>query len=194
MKTTLFTIPRFLSPTECRAIIAESERAGFEPAPVTTNRGFKMMPDIRNNTRLIRDDVPLAAHLWSRLECHLASDANDASQDDERAGSERTGEMWAPIGLNERFRLYRYERGQAFRWHRDGAFVRVNGERSHLTFMVYLNGGFDGGATEFEDTSVVPEEGLAVVFSHLLRHQGAEVTSGMKYVLRSDVMFRNAAA
>ena len=32
-----------------------------------------------------------------------------------------------------------------FDWHYDGCFERENGERSFLTFMVYLNEGFAGG-------------------------------------------------
>ena len=55
--------------------------------------------------------------------------------------------------------------------------------------MVYLNEGFGGGATEFDDRSVEPQTGQALVFEHRLRHQGAEVTRGTKYVLRSDIMF-----
>lgn len=36
---------------------------------------------------------------------------------------------------------------------------------------------------------VVPKEGMALLFLHQLRHTGAEVHSGVKYVLRSDVMY-----
>jgi hypothetical protein len=36
---------------------------------------------------------------------------------------------------------------------------------------------------------VVPRTGHALIFEHGLRHQGAEVSRGIKYVLRSDVMF-----
>ena len=93
------------------------------------------------------------------------------------------------MGLNERFRYYRYAPGQAFRWHCDGSFVRCETQRSLLTFMVYLNEAFGGGATEFEDRSIVPQTGGAIVFDHHLCHQGAEVTHGTKYVLRSDIMF-----
>jgi hypothetical protein len=56
-----------------------------------------------------------------------------------------------------------------------------------------LNEGFDGGETEFEAQSIVPKTGHALLFEHRLRHQGAEVTAGTKYVLRSDVMFRRAS-
>lgn len=177
MRTTLFTVPEFLSPSACESLIAATELAGFSPAPVTTARGFVMMPELRSNTRVILDDPALAAELWQRLEHHPELPSIPG---------------WRVAGLNERFRFYRYDPGQAFRWHRDGAFVRHMKEESFLTFMVYLNDGFSGGATEFEHTHVVPRRGSALVFAHPLRHQGAEVTSGTKYVLRSDVMYRAA--
>jgi predicted 2-oxoglutarate/Fe(II)-dependent dioxygenase YbiX len=125
------------------------------------------------------DDLPLAERLWARL-LHR-SELHDV-------------DVWQPAGLNERFRFYKYGVGQAFRWHRDGAFIRNPCEQSLLTFMIYLNEGFVGGATEFDHVSVVPRMGDALVFRHGLRHQGAEVTRGTKYVLRSDVMFRRSSA
>jgi predicted 2-oxoglutarate/Fe(II)-dependent dioxygenase YbiX len=177
MRSVLTTIPGFMSPAECEATIADVERRGFTEAPITTSGGFVMAPEIRNNMRVIVDKHDLAARLWDRLKPHV---------------EERVDEEWQALGLNERFRFYRYDPGQAFRWHRDGAFIRNDDERSFLTFMVYLNAGFEGGATEFPDTAVEPDAGLAVVFAHYLRHQGAEVVRGRKYVLRSDVMYRRA--
>ena len=55
--------------------------------------------------------------------------------------------------------------------------------------MVYLNDTYEGGATRFESTKVVGSAGMALVFQHGLVHEGSKVTSGVKYVLRSDVMF-----
>lgn len=173
----LFTIREFLSPAECDAWIARAEAEGFEEAPVTTAMGPVHMPEVRNNTRVMLDDVRSAEALWSRLRPYVHAD-------DRRDG------MWCPVGLNERLRFYRYTPGQVFKWHRDGAFVRNARERSTLTFLVYLDDDCDGGATEFEDTVVKPERGTALVFAHHLRHQGALVTRGVKHVLRSDVMFR----
>lgn len=175
-----FTIPEFLSPAECDAWIACCEAEGFEEAPVTTAVGPVYMPEARNNTRVMLDDVPRAEGLWGRLKPYVyAADRRDG--------------LWRPVGLNERLRFYRYTPGQVFRWHRDGAFVRSANERSTLTFLVYLDDDCDGGATEFEDLVVSPRRGTALVFSHWLLHQGAVVTRGVKHVLRSDVMFRRDA-
>ena len=95
-------------------------------------------------------------------------------------------------GFNERFRYYRYEKQQQFTWHQDGAVRLDSGEESFLTFMIYLNDQFDGGHTEFGWESVRPVEGMALVFPHHLRHQGSVVTGGVKYVLRTDVLYRPA--
>jgi prolyl 4-hydroxylase len=74
-------------------------------------------------------------------------------------------------------------------WKRDAPFARENGELSLLTFMIYLNGGYKGGATRFESLAVRGQPGTALVFEHGLIHEGGEVTEGVKYVLRSDVMY-----
>ena len=35
-----------------------------------------------------------------------------------------------------------------------------------------------------------PEPGMALVFVHWLRHEGARLRSGIKYLMRSDIMFK----
>jgi prolyl 4-hydroxylase len=62
--------------------------------------------------------------------------------------------------------------------------------------MVYLNEACEGGETNFliENISVEPKTGMALIFDHQLFHEGAAVTSGRKYVLRSDIMFEPAYA
>ena len=91
--------------------------------------------------------------------------------------------------MNERLRFYRYGPGQRFAPHTDGCVRRANGEESLLTFMIYLNGDVQGGETHFENASITPRPGLALVFDHYLLHEGGLVLAGHKYVLRSDVMY-----
>jgi hypothetical protein len=171
-----FTLDDVLTADECAATIARIDALGPEAAPITTPAGFVMRPDIRNNTRVIFDDVQLARDLFDRVAERVPSRLCDMH----------------PVGANERFRCYRYEPGQKFSAHYDGAFVRDSHERSHLTFIVYLNDGFGGGATAFLDHDVVarPRPGRALLFQHQILHEGCEVTSGIKYVLRTDVMYR----
>ena len=170
------SVPGVLTPSECAAMIARIEELGPTDAPITTDRGFVMMPDVRNNQRVMFDDRALAAELYARLDSVLPERV---------CGHEKHG-------VNERFRCYRYAPGQQFAVHRDGAFRRDEHEISQLTLMVYLNEGFGGGATCFldEQRDVVPRTGHALLFQHALWHEGSVVTSGVKYVLRSDVMYR----
>lgn len=178
----VFTVRKFLSPQDCKDLIEKSESMGYEAATVNTSGGHHLMLDLRNNTRVILDDAAAAARLWEKA----------------RKFVPETIEGRHAVGINERLRFYRYEPGQQFDWHTDGYYRRDNGEQSCLTFMVYLNGGFSGGETSFDeapvpnkppDFQVVPEAGMALFFKHMLVHKGGPVAEGRKYVLRSDVMF-----
>ncbi|UOQ55710.1 2OG-Fe(II) oxygenase [Hymenobacter cellulosivorans] len=92
------------------------------------------------------------------------------------------------------FRFYRYQCGHQFRGHYDGSYVRSATEASRLTFMVYLNDNFQGGDTTFHDLRIQPRQGMVLLFLHSLSHAGREVTQGVKYVLRSDVMYCAASS
>lgn len=174
---TIFLIHDFLSPEECAAFINRSEELGYLDAPITTSGGFVMRKDVRDNERVIVDDVNLAAQWFERARPFLVD----------------TWMYWKLAGLNERFRYYRYDVGQRFAAHTDGYFERDNGERSQFTIMVYLNGDCTGGTTNFylgeRVLRVQPQAGAALVFVHKYLHEGAPVESGRKYVLRTDVMY-----
>ena len=185
----IFTVSNVLSPEECAEYISLTENIGYTPAGLTVGQDeYMMAPNVRNNDRVILDDEQRAADLWRRIAEYVPA----------------TIDNWTAIGLNERFRFYRYDPGQRFAPHGDGAYRRRNGDSSRLTFMIYLNDGFEGGDTRFylnhnylelfdpnvvPDVSVVPETGMALCFRHELRHEGARVIQGRKYVLRSDVMY-----
>lgn len=170
----IFTVSQFFSPEECEAQIQLAEAIGFEEAPVSTASGPRMLKDLRNNTRVMIDDLERASDLWLRIRDYVPSQIDD----------------WQACGVNERLRFYRYDIGQQFDWHTDGYYRRQNGQRSHLTFMIYLNEGFAGGETSIEEVTITPQQGLALCFIHHLRHKGQPVDRGRKYVLRTDVMYR----
>jgi prolyl 4-hydroxylase len=165
----VLTIPEVLSPAECREHIARSGQIGYGPAPFADSIDER----IRNNERVIVDDDSLAALLWPRLHDHVPA-VLDGCQ---------------VIGLNERFRYYRYKPGQKFALHRDGAFLRQNGEKSRLTCILYLNDDFSGGETAVKDRLVHPRQGMALIFRHEFLHEGRPVLEGIKFVLRTDVMY-----
>ncbi|MEM1261416.1 MAG: 2OG-Fe(II) oxygenase [Pseudomonadota bacterium] len=169
-----FALTEFLSAEECQALIERGEDLGFGVAPINTTSGHVVASQIRNNGRAMVDDRGLADTLWSRFQEHAP----------------RNVDGWTAIGLNERFRFYRYDQYQIFRWHSDGRFTRNEREESRYTLMFYLNDGFEGGFTDFRSFKVYPAQGMALCFHHPLLHEGATVSSGRKYVLRTDVMYR----
>lgn len=173
----IFTIAGVLTSEECQGYIEWSEGLGYETAPVSLAGGAVMRPDIRNNARVMVDSPERATEVWSRISASVR-----AMVVGRRA-----------VGLNERLRFYRYGPGQRFAPHTDGCHRRANGQESLLTLMIYLNGGARGGETRFENVSITPEPGLALVFDHYLLHEGAPVIEGQKYVLRSDVMYEPAS-
>lgn len=169
----VFLINDFISPQECEKFIQQSEGIGFSEAVISTDDGDQVLKDARNNDRIIHDNPDLAGLLFARALACLPADIDG----------------WHPCGFNERFRFYRYTNEQFFKWHQDGTFRRSEREESFLTFIIYLNDSYEGGATEFAWESIQPRAGSALVFPHRLRHQGGKVISGTKYVLRTDVMY-----
>lgn len=168
----IWTIPDFLSETECRQLIGFAEGFGFEEAPVGLSSGARMMKNVRDNFRAEVDDDALATRLWNSIEA-VFPPAIEGLQ---------------PLGLNPHFRFYLYENGQKFKRHIDGR-QSVGELESRVTFMVYLNDSFAGGATAFDTVSIAPRTGTALLFVHELKHEGCPVERGQKYVLRSDVLF-----
>lgn len=183
----IFTLENLLDANQCQTLVNQSEQDhAYTQAQITVGPNlFLTDTRVRNNDRVIFDDVALAQRLFGQLRSFLP---------------EQWHGVWRLKGLNERFRYYRYRKGQRFRMHFDGAFERHHCEKSFLTLMFYLNEGFEGGATTFfrseEDFGrarpihvVRPATGSALLFEHAQLHEGSEVLGGVKYVLRTDVMY-----
>ena len=185
----LLSIEHVFSPAECERLVAAAEEFGF---------GKTNYPkSYRGNLRLITVDVSLAAAMWSRLQALVPSTV------------ELDGDEWRATGLNECWRLAKYHPGDRFGVHCDACFQRTPSEISMFTVNVYMNAVADGGATRFyaerekrdgkasEPVMVVtPEPGLGVIFrqppgEHLL-HDGEALGSGLKYLFRTDIMYRRS--
>lgn len=173
----IVTVEDFLTRKECLDNIVLSEKIGYELATVNTAVGARVRTDIRNNNRAFHQSTELARVLWEKTQPFVPAQLGRS----------------AAIGLNELFRFYRYQRGHQFRGHFDESCLRNEQEASYFTFIVYLNDNFQGGDTTFRGLSIQPRQGMALIFLHNLYHAGSEVTQGVKYVLRSDVMYRTAA-
>ncbi|MBG9377696.1 2OG-Fe(II) oxygenase [Panacibacter sp. DH6] len=171
---TIFTIDDFWTRQECEDFISKSEAIGYEPATVDTEKGQKIVEAVRNNYRVIYTDIVLADNIWRKLKPFAPSQIGNSKA----------------VGLNELFRFYKYQAGQEFKKHRDQSFIRDEVEASYFTFMIYLNNDYEGGETTFNSLTIQPIQGSALIFLHDLEHEGSSVRRGIKYVLRTDIMFR----
>lgn len=171
----IFVIKNFLTNEECDHYIDLTKDQVFEEAKINMGGGRQMMSKgVRNNDRLMIFDNNLAKTLFQKAVEFLP----------------QTHEDYQVLDFNEMFRIYKYSSGQRFKMHRDGSYIRNENEKSFYTFLIYLNDDFEGGETEFENLfTVAPKKGSALVFYHPLRHEGKTLISGLKYVLRTDVMY-----
>ena len=180
-----FVIEDLFTIDDCLDYIERCETVGFADAPVTTANGPVMMQHIRNNERVIIDDVSWAEQLYERIKPWVPESWRQLEHDDTQ---------YTMSGLNERLRFYRYSPGQQFKMHRDGFFEREDrSERSFLTMLLYLNDAMMGGQTllyEEHVFEVAPRTGHVLCFEHTLLHEGLAVETGCKYVLRSDMMYK----
>lgn len=184
-----------LSAEEAASWIALSEASGgYVDATLNAGGGYEVLArDIRNSQRWLVDVTPdVISSLWDRIKHAVPEDIVPG---------------WRPIGLNERLRFLRYHPGQSFERHRDGVFQRVPlEEESRLTLLLYLNEGYEGGFTTFYSAAgndgnkltgkepdavpVIPATGLALIQDHRLLHGVPPLLKGVKYVVRTDIMFK----
>jgi len=172
----IFLIEDFLSKNMCDYFIEKGEQVSFEEAKVSIDGRQVKIKGIRNNQRIMFKDQLLADKIWKLIAPHVVLNFG----------------KYTAIGVNEMFRIYKYEEGQRFKMHRDGSYKRNEKECSFFSFLIYLNDDFEGGETYFEEgIPIDPKLGEALLFHHPLRHEGKPIISGTKYVLRTDIMYRS---
>lgn len=201
-----FQLLNVLSAEECAGIVELSETLGYlEDAAVSLPRS------IRHNdsfTWIVDDETNDL--IWRRCRALI--------QDSHQSNADKPA-----LGINSRFRFYRYGTGDFFAPHTDGSWPGsrvVDDELVHnayddrwsqLTFLLFLSDGYEGGATQFHvggdgfATSVRDSGNRDIVdvrtplggvlcFPHGMHplhcvHASQPITSGTKYIIRSDVLF-----
>lgn len=173
----LFTVPGFVSPQDCRKLIAVIEG---EIRPSTLFDDDAIWRGIRTSSTHYFRDLPLPARLGTRIDALLGLDR----------------------ALAEPMQGQRYRAGEEYRHHSDHFRVerdhwqreRMRGGQRTWTAMLYLNAVEAGGATDFPrlDLAIQPEPGLLVAWNNMdhrgrpnpaLFHAGMPVSAGVKYVI-----------
>ncbi|KAI2476753.1 P4Hc domain containing protein [Pyrenophora tritici-repentis] len=200
----IVTIPNLWTASLCRNYVSF-----LSSLPLTTTPGKPKKGDaVRVNDRYQIDDAAFAEKLWT--ETALEGLITGAALSDEQRK-----ELWGGqvVGLNPNIRIYRYSRGQFFDQHYDDSNnVTMPGNppvatRTTWTLLLYLTSpatGCIGGETVFypeppkkkskdpppDPIAVGLQVGLALLHRHgadCMLHEGREVTSGEKWVIRTDL-------
>jgi len=201
-----FQLINVLSREECDRLVELTESLGYlEDAAVSLPRSVRH----NHNITWIADDETNGV-IWNRCQPLMRDLAALFS------GKQA-------LGLNSRFRFYRYNQGDFFSAHTDGSWPGtrvINGKLidnayldrwSQLSFLLFLSDGYEGGATRFhlkhgntaQVVSSADEEsfvdirtpiGGVLCFPHGTHprhclHSSERITSGRKYIIRSDVLF-----
>jgi len=201
-----FQLLNVLSREECGRMTQVTERLGYDrdaavslPRSIRHNDSFTWVVDENTN-----------ALIWQRC-AHLVFDEHSHTQGRKA------------LGLNSRFRFYRYGPGDYFAPHTDGSWPgsRVVDEKlidnsyedrwSELTWLLFLTDDFEGGETQFYldpdqpgaparrpgnsvQVDVRTPAGGVLCFPHGNHpqhcvHASTPIVSGLKYIIRSDVLF-----
>ncbi|XP_059304881.1 uncharacterized protein LOC132056619 isoform X2 [Lycium ferocissimum] len=192
-------VQNFFTPAESQAFVKAAESLGFVHQG---SLGPAYGEAYRDNDRVSMNDPDLADAMWRAGLNKLFSDIKIRGK--------------VAVGLNPNIRFYRYKAGQRFGRHIDESVDIGEGKRTHYTLLIYLSGGSKsktkvdkdsqgslsetlvGGETVFYGprnalvAEVPPTEGMALLHIHgdkCMLHEARNVTKGIKYVLRSDVVF-----
>ncbi len=213
LRTEIETVPAcfqvldVFTPKECLGIINTVNTLGF-----TQDASVSLPRNVRHNENLvwIADDATQKI-IWQRVEAFIKK-SPDIFQGQ------------TPIGINQRFRFYKYGEGDFFKPHTDGAWPgskvinkklindACDGAYSQMTFLLFLNDDFKGGATTFyvnrndasrpayteeemKEVSVRTPQGGVLCFPHGTHpqhclHSSSKIDLGVKYIIRTDVLFK----
>jgi len=176
-----------LTAQQCADLLQRMNAKGFTPALLNIGGGYQQLrTEIRDGHRVLVDSPEIADWLLEVLRPYVP---------------EVIGE-YRLVGLNERLRCLCYTPGQVFEEHVDGTYRRPfghpqEGAKSFITVQVYLHDipSENGGATTFypgTDAQVAhqPEAGSVLLFTQDLPHEGSLVRSGLKYTIRTEVMYQ----
>mmetsp|Transcript_82325 Transcript_82325/g.136191 ORF Transcript_82325/g.136191 Transcript_82325/m.136191 type:complete len:289 (-) Transcript_82325:60-926(-) len=193
---TCYVVDGALSPNEADVLRDWVENSGtWEPAMIASKEGYVVDESHRHHVRMMLDEPRLAYDLWMRICKFFPRNLMGSTV----------------CCLNERLRFLKYGPGNFFAPHADMTFSRSDPpQHSCLTLILYLSDSKDccGGTTRFISPSCVNakqglrcdhscvacvdadvKKGSILVFEHQLEHAGTLLTSGEKFVMRTDVMF-----
>jgi len=200
--SSVFVARNFMDQSECEAFIQCAEDIGFEKVCSSQTREYAQ----RECGRISRNDWDMADKLYQRMKPMVDEIARQVVVSSSDAA-------YAPVTCNGNLRLYKYEKNMSFGRHYDGSerISKFDGGNTEITVLIYLTS-CKGGATRFylpsstkrggtkksksenssDGVAFVPEAGSILMHMHgdrCLAHEADPVIDGVKYVLRTDIVY-----
>ena len=180
----LITINEVLNNNECDKIISMSELKGFTQASFFTDKFGKehFYNDIRQSKRCIIDDDKFVKALYQRISHYIPQTYKGTKFD----------------SINPRLRILKYYPDDYFTRHQDGKYFDAkNNTVSKITVLIYLNDNYSNGYTKTYFSSsdtighdIIPFVGMICLMDHDIEHEVKPLKSGIKYVIRTDLMYK----
>lgn len=175
----IWEVNKFWSKDICDFVVQEFEKK-YDPSEISYNEvEIKNSSPLKKNLteriskRLILESEELSELIWNNLDFSVL---------------EIEGQT--PIGINKSFRLYKYFINDEFIEHVDMSTIISDDIRTFYSILIYLNDDYTGGNTKFNNFEIEPKLGSLVTFPHNQLHSGEKIISGIKYILRGDVIFK----
>ncbi|KAH3678975.1 hypothetical protein WICMUC_001343 [Wickerhamomyces mucosus] len=184
----IITIENFFNDDFLKTLINSFSKLNLETTPLIKSKDYAL----RYNDRISLNDSKSSSNLWNYLYPLLInSDIEFIIKEFENSK-----------GLNPNLRVYRYEKGHHFNKHYDESVTVSTSNLKGITkwtLLIYLTGDEQlvGGDTVFYESknnviNIHPKSGMALLHKHgddCLLHEAELVQRGIKWVLRSDVVF-----
>jgi hypothetical protein len=176
----IWVVPHFFTASECQEWAHYMDQSAPE---LLQQRGTRMMAS-RECYRHHLNDTQVAEQIWQRLQqvCPAAT------------------QLLLPemcLGCNPNIRMYKYTKGMSFGKHIDESNRTSPRTETRMTVLIYLSA-CQGGATRFDTPDgsghIAYEPVIGNMLIHLhgddcLLHAGDPVSSGEKYILRTDLVY-----
>jgi len=180
----IWIIPNFLNSQECHNWIQWMEGHLLEHM---SQRGTRYLA-ARECYRLQLHNTDIANQIYERLIKQVVN-----------IQTKLLSEFGQAINCNPNIRFYKYTKNMSFGKHIDDSNDLENGY-TRMTLLIYLSD-CQGGATRFDkpngsgDVAFAPQQGATLLHLHgddCLLHQADPVLGGIKYVLRSDIVYQKS--
>ena len=174
---------------ECQQLIDQGDSYGFHSLDSEYSAKY------RNNKRIFILNPSFSEVMWKRVNEYIEDTLDVTIDHPTLHTTKHIVGQWQKFGLNERLRLCKYDPTNFFKPHFDDGYnPEPNKTRTMKTCMVYLNEEFEGGETIFyangKKFALKPKTGMCLIFNQKIFHEGATVTKGLKYFVRTDVYYQ----